>query len=154
MPTPARTATTARITISSTRDRPRTAAGCDACMDTSDGMDRTMPWNIGPDHPYVITLDDIWILLSVAEVAELQRNVGNLLLHQRDRLLQRVALGAGDAHGLALDRRLHLELAVLDQTHDLLGRVLLDADTYLELLLDLVAADLLDLAVLETAHVD
>jgi hypothetical protein len=65
---------------------------------------------------------------SVPEIAVLQGQVGDRLLHQRDGLLQQVALGAGDAHGLALDAGLHLELAVLDQLDDLLGQFLLDAD--------------------------
>ena len=42
---------------------------------------------------------------SVAEVVERERLVGEFLAQQRDRRLQLVALGAGDAHRVALDRR-------------------------------------------------
>ena len=86
---------------------------------------------------------------SVAEIAELHREVGDRLLDQRDRVLQIVALGAGHAHRVALDRRLHLHLAVLDQLDDLLGELLLDAHADRHHLLHLVAGDLLDVAVLE-----
>ena len=49
---------------------------------------------------------------------------------------------------------LDLQLAVLDQLDDLLGQLLLDADAHRHHLLDLVAGDLLDVAVLERADVD
>ena len=48
----------------------------------------------------------------------------------------------------------HLELAVLEHLHDLLGRGLVDALLHGDLLLHLVAADLLDVAELEEARVD
>src|SRR5690606_17527841 len=51
---------------------------------------------------------------SVAEVVEGHRHVGHVLLDEGHGGLQVVALGTGDAHGVALDRGLHLELAVLD----------------------------------------
>src|SRR5436190_7703205 len=52
--------------------------------------------------------------ILVAEVGELQRQVEVLLLEQLDRALQLVAYLAGDAHLLALNLRLHLELGILD----------------------------------------
>ena len=73
----------------------------------------------------------------------LEREVGDRLLDERDRVLQVVALGAGHAHGVALDRRLHLELAVLHQLDDLLRELLLDAGAHRDRLLHLVAGDLL-----------
>jgi hypothetical protein len=82
-------------------------------------------------------------------------DVGQVLLQQRDRGLQVVALGAGDAHAVALDGGLHLQLALLDDALDLLGRVAVDALLTTTSLLDLVAADLLDLgAEVEEADVD
>src|SRR6185436_20133381 len=57
-------------------------------------------------------------------------------------------------HQVALDRRLDLELRVLDQLLDLLCLVLGDADLDRHRPLDLVARDLLDRAELERANVD
>src|SRR5450830_821484 len=91
---------------------------------------------------------------SIAEVVELQRGVGHFLAQQRHRHLQIVALGAGDAHRFALDAGLHLHLALLDDLRDLLGGVRVEAVLDLDDLLDLVAADFLDLAFVEEAHVD
>src|SRR4030065_2205408 len=51
---------------------------------------------------------------SVPEIVELQRDIGNGFPHQRDGFLQHAPLGAGNAHRLALDAGLRLELAVLD----------------------------------------
>ena len=82
---------------------------------------------------------------SVPEVGERERQVGDFLADQRHRRLQVVALGAGDAHRVALDRGLHLQLALLDQRLDLLRGVAVDAALDAQRLLDLVAADLLDL---------
>src|SRR5579859_3599005 len=50
----------------------------------------------------------------VTKIDILQRQVDVDLLHQRDRLLQIVALLARDAQLVALDRDLDLHLAVLD----------------------------------------
>src|SRR5437868_9818061 len=81
----------------------------------------------------------------VAEVIKRQGHVRHVFLDQCHGRLQVVALGAGDAHRVALDRGLHLELAVLDQALDLLRGLGLDAVLDLDDLLDLVAADLLDI---------
>ena len=68
--------------------------------------------------------------------------------------MQVVALGAGDAHRFALDARLHLHLAVLDHAHDLFGIIGLDTVLDLDDLLDLVAANLLDIAVFQETDVN
>jgi hypothetical protein len=54
--------------------------------------------------------------------------------------------------GVALDRRLHLDLAVLDQLDDPLRKLLLDPDADRDALLHLVAGDLLDVTVLERSE--
>ena len=90
---------------------------------------------------------------SIAEIVEVERRVGHVLLQHRDGALQVVALRAGDAHRVALNARLHLDLAVLDQLDDLLRQVARHAFLDLDDLLQLVAADLLDLAVVEETHV-
>src|SRR5439155_15962304 len=90
----------------------------------------------------------------IPEVLVLQRKIGDRFPHERDRILQLVALGAGDAQRITLDRRLHLELAVFHELDDLLGQLLLDAGTDGHRLFHLVAGDLLEVAVLERAHVD
>ncbi len=90
----------------------------------------------------------------VPEVPELEREIGDGLLHQRDRVLQIVPLGARDAHCIALDAGLDLELAVLDLLDDIFRQFLLDADAERRDLLDLVATDFLDVAEFERAHVD
>src|SRR5580700_2129849 len=64
---------------------------------------------------------------SVAEVSELQRHFELRALEQRDGRLQLVALLAADAHLVAHEARLHLELGVLDQARDLLAGVRVDA---------------------------
>jgi hypothetical protein len=51
-----------------------------------------------------------------------------------------------------LNRRLHLQLRVLDQLDDLLCKLGLDTDLDLQFLLDLVAGDLLDGLVIQTLH--
>ena len=56
--------------------------------------------------------------------------------------------------GVALDARLDLQLAVLDELDEVLGALLLDALADLDLLLDLVAAHRLDPARLERPGVD
>src|SRR5690606_26745420 len=91
---------------------------------------------------------------SLPEVGEGQRHVGDLLFQERDRRLQVVALGTADAHGVALDARVSLQFAVLDQAHDLLRMIGRHAVANGDRLLDLVAADLLHRAVIEEAHVD
>jgi hypothetical protein len=60
---------------------------------------------------------------------------------------------SGDAHRIALDAGLDFHLAVLDDAHDFLGHVGFDTVADLDDLLDLVAADLLDLAEIEETHV-
>src|SRR4051812_41729330 len=62
-------------------------------------------------------------------VRELHVDTEIAALHQRDDLLQRVAVFAGHPHGVALDRGLHLFLGILDCFHDLLR--LFDWDTLL-----------------------
>src|SRR6218665_2866491 len=91
---------------------------------------------------------------SIAEVVERQRHIGHLLADQGHRGLQVVALGAGHAHLVFLDRALDLELAVLEQLLDLPGQFASDAAAHLEQLFDLVAADLAHLADVEKAHID
>src|SRR5512139_365077 len=91
---------------------------------------------------------------SVPEVLELQRKIGDGLAHQRDRLLQQVALGARHTHAVALDAGLHLELAVLDALDDLLRQLGLDAGLHRHAAPDLVARHLLDAAYIEAFHVD
>ena len=63
-------------------------------------------------------------------VRELERDAEVLVLQHRDDLLQIVAVLAGDAYLVFLDRGLHPDLAVLDEAHDLLGA--LDRDALLE----------------------
>ena len=67
--------------------------------------------------------------------------------------MQVVALGAGHAHGIALNAGLHFQFAVLDDAHDLLGVFGFNAVLDLDDLLDLVAADFFDLAAVEKTHV-
>ena len=64
---------------------------------------------------------------SVAEIHILQRLLELQPAYQRDRLLQIVALLARDPELVALDRSLHLELAVLDRADDALAEFLIDA---------------------------
>jgi hypothetical protein len=89
----------------------------------------------------------------VPEVVELQREVGNRLLDERDRALQLVAFASGHADGLALDGTLDLQLAILENAHDLLRQLLLDAFADGDHLLYLVSGNLLDVAVLERADI-
>src|SRR5438105_1152525 len=91
---------------------------------------------------------------SVPEVVEGDRHVADLLADQRHGRLQVVALGARDAHRIALDGRLHFEFAVLDEAGDLFGLLAFDAAAHLEHLLDLVAADLLHVALVQETHID
>src|SRR5438552_6873355 len=94
-------------------------------------------------------------LISFPEVGEGQRCLGDVLADQGHRALQIVALGAGDAHHVALDGGLHLQLALLDERLDLLRGVAVDAVLHRQHLLDLVAADLLDLrAAVDVSRVD
>jgi hypothetical protein len=60
------------------------------------------------------------LIPSVPEIDVLQRQLVLLLAQQRDGLLQVIALLAADAHAVAHDRGLHLELALLDRLDDLL----------------------------------
>ena len=64
---------------------------------------------------------------SVAEVVELQRHAQLFATQQGNRLLQIVALLAGDAYLLALNGGLHLELGVFDHGDDFLRQVFIDA---------------------------
>ncbi len=75
----------------------------------------------------------------------MQRKVGDGLFDEGDGFLQIVAVFATDAHGVALDTSLHLQFAVLEVFHDLLGQFDLNARLHLTTALDLVAADLFDL---------
>src|SRR6516164_8773317 len=63
---------------------------------------------------------------SVAEVRELQRHIELRAAQQSDRRLQLIALLAADAHLLALNARLNLELRVLHQSRDLPAGVRID----------------------------
>src|SRR3546814_5870676 len=63
----------------------------------------------------------------VAEVLVLQRLLDLQALYKGNGVLQIVALLAGDAQAVALDRRLHLQLAALQLLHDALGEILADA---------------------------
>src|SRR6267143_2137564 len=92
---------------------------------------------------------------SVAEVLELGIHAQLVLLaaHELHDLLQVVARFPGDAHAVALDGALHLELGVLDQLHDGLRLLGLDALCESEELLHGLAA-LLDVAVLHSAQAD
>jgi hypothetical protein len=81
--------------------------------------------------------------------------IATVLADERHGRLQFVALGAGDTHHVALDRGLHLHLALLDEVLDLLRGIAVDAVLHDDQLLDLVAADLLDLGrAVEKADVD
>src|SRR5688572_4804448 len=88
-----------------------------------------------------------WIFTDgsgAAIVVELQRDAEVLVAQQRDDLLQIVSRLAGHADLVLVDRRLHLDLRVLDEPDDLLR--LLDRDPLLErdLLSELIAPRLLD----------
>src|SRR4051812_48064338 len=50
-------------------------------------------------------------------ISELHVDTKIAALHQRDDLLQRVAVFAGHPHGVPLDRGLHLFLGILDCFH-------------------------------------
>ena len=67
--------------------------------------------------------------------------------------MQVVFLGAGDAHRVALDASLHLDLAFLQLLDDLLGKLLLYADADSDELLHLVPAHLFGVAKLERPHI-
>src|SRR5262245_2479880 len=60
-------------------------------------------------------------------VSELHVNAEIVIAQGRDNLLQRVAVAARDAHGVALDRRLHFELRVFYELDDLFGLLLRNA---------------------------
>src|ERR1051326_783025 len=91
---------------------------------------------------------------STAVVGELQRDPEVALAHQRDRLLQLVLVTAGDAHLIALDRRLHFQLGVLDLLHDRLRLLGFDPLHDLDVLPHRAARGLLDLAVVERLERD
>src|SRR5450830_1763763 len=92
--------------------------------------------------------------LLIAEIIKFEGEVGHVLAQHRHGGLQIVPLGARDAHGVALDAGLHLHLAVLDDPHNFLRVIRFNTVFHLDDLLDLVAADFLDLAFVEEAHVD
>src|SRR5882724_4607737 len=85
--------------------------------------------------------------LHAPVVRELDRDSEVLVPQQRDDLLEVVSVLARDAYLVGLDRRLHLDLRVLDDPDDLLG--LLDRNPLLErdLLAERAARRLLHLAV-------
>src|SRR6267142_1596838 len=91
---------------------------------------------------------------SVAQVDELERQVGDRLAHQLDRGLQVVLLRPGNAYRVALDRGAQLELGIFDELHHDLRLLLGDPDAHRQRPLDLVARNLLHAAGLEAAHVD
>jgi hypothetical protein len=90
---------------------------------------------------------------SIPEIIEAQGQVGQRLLDQRHGGLQVVALGAGDAHGVALNGALDLEFAFFDGFLNFLAVFGGDAVAHGEDLLDFVTTDFLDLAGVEEAHV-
>src|SRR5215470_8886739 len=63
---------------------------------------------------------------SVAEIHVLQRLLDLHVPHQLNGGLQIIALLAADPQLVTLDGGLHLELAVLDRLHDLLGQRAVD----------------------------
>src|SRR5437879_7398471 len=91
---------------------------------------------------------------SVAQVDELERQVGDRLAHQLHRGLQVVLLRPGNAYRVALDRGAQLELGILDELHHALRPVLGDPDAHRQRPLQLVARDSLHAAGLEAAYVD
>src|SRR3989442_2983973 len=91
---------------------------------------------------------------SVAQVDELERQVGHRLAHQLDRGLQVVLLRPGNPYRIALDRGAQLELGILDELHHALRPVLGDPDAHRQRPLHLVARDSLHAAGLEAARVD
>src|SRR5664279_2453372 len=80
-----------------------------------------------PAHSTATRPASAFIVVSIAEVVERERLGGDFLANQRHRRLQVVALGAGDAHRVALDRGLHLELALLHRGLQLLRGLGTDA---------------------------
>ncbi len=94
----------------------------------------------------------IFTLGLIAEVSVFDRKIGNRFGHRRNTRLQLITLCAGNPYGIPLNRRLHLQLRVLDQLDDLLCKLGLDTDLDLQFLLDLVAGDLLDGLVIQTLH--
>src|SRR5579883_427957 len=91
---------------------------------------------------------------SIAEVDVLQRLLELERAQALDRGLQVVALLAGDAQLVALNRRLHFELAVLDLAHEALAELLVDALLQEDRLPQAVARGLLGRLELESAGVD
>src|SRR5262249_48343981 len=86
---------------------------------------------------------------NAAVVRELERDTEILFLQHRDDLLEVVAVLAGHAHLILLDRGLHAHLRVLDQAHDLLGAVDRDPLLQRDLLPEGAAGGLLDVAIRE-----
>src|SRR5574343_267524 len=86
---------------------------------------------------------------SVAEITGLDREIRDFLADQCDAILQIVALGTLDAHRVALNRGLNLQLGILDDLDQLLGQFGLDAHLDLQFLLNLVAGDFLHRLVVE-----
>ena len=91
---------------------------------------------------------------SVAEIVEAQGDVGNVFFDQRHGGLQVIPFGSRHAHRVALNGGLHFELAVFDHALDFFGHFSLDAVAHLDDLLDLVAAHLLYVALIQKAHID
>ncbi len=91
---------------------------------------------------------------SVAEVDVLERVVVFLLLDKGNDVLKVVALFAGDAKLVALDRDLHFELGRLDRFYDFLGEFTVDSLLDRHRLAEAVAAGLFRLLEVEGAGVD
>ncbi len=70
----------------------------------------------------------------IAEVGKLERLAQLGTADQRNGFLQIIALLAGDAHFIALDSSLHLELGILDKLDQLLGHLGFDTLLHLHLL--------------------
>lgn len=90
----------------------------------------------------------------VAEIGEGQGGIRDRFSQHGDGCLQVIALGAGDAHDIALNGGLQLELGFLHRSGDAFGEFLRDAGFDRNDLFDLVATDGLDLAEIQKAHVD
>src|SRR5437763_1609418 len=87
--------------------------------------------------------------VSTAVVRELERDSVVLRLDQSNCFLKIVLVPAGDAHLIALDRRLHFHLRVLDGPDDGLGLLGLDALHDLGALAHRAAGGRLDLGIVE-----
>src|SRR6185437_5900938 len=83
-------------------------------------------------------------LAAVIEELEIEAEI--MPLEKGNHFLQRVAVLAGDADHLALDRRLHLFLGILDDPHDLAGFLAGDAALNVDGLAHRAASGALDRA--------